>query len=101
MEFIQQNQNTLILVAGCCVALLVFGGIIGFVLQIFGFGFSIIANFIEFFFNILSGGPVAWCGCLVGLFACAGCGVLTLMVGSALQQCGTAQAVNLCRLFGY
>lgn len=100
MEFLQ-NQNTLVLLAGCCVGIFVFGGIIGFVLQIFGFGFGILINLVQTVLGVITGGPLAWCGCLVAVFACAGCGILTLTIASVIPQCGTAQAVNLCRLFGY
>ncbi|MCU0511895.1 MAG: hypothetical protein MUE40_04915 [Anaerolineae bacterium] len=101
LQELLQNSNTLILLAGCCVGLFLFGGIIGFVLQILGIGFGIVGGVLEFIVNIVSGGPIAWCGCLVLLFACAGCGGLALLIASVLPQCGTPQAVNLCRLFGY
>jgi hypothetical protein len=100
MEFLQ-NQNGLVLLAGCCVALFVFGGIIGFILQIFGFGFGIIINFVNVVLGVITGGPLAWCGCILVIFGCAGCGVVTLAVAQVLPRCGTAQAVNLCKLFGY
>lgn len=100
MEFLQ-NQNTLILLAACCIGIFVFGGIIGLILQVLGFGFGILFNLVEFVMNIITGGPIAWCGCLLMLLACAGCGIITVMIASVLPQCGTPQAVNLCRLFGY
>jgi len=70
-------------------------------------GFQIIGGFLEIFtsvfellFEVLSGGPVAWCGCLVLLFVCGGGTVLAVVLAQGLSSCGTPEAINFCTLFG-
>lgn len=95
------DLNTLLPVALCCIGILLFGGVIGFVVQFLGFGVQIIGTLLDVVMSIISGGPIAWCGCLVMLFGCAGCGFITLLLASVLPNCGTPNQVNLCRLFGF
>lgn len=85
-----------------CLGSLCVGGIaVGFVFQLLGGVVQIVGALVGVVLNVLSGGPIAWCGC--GLLLLFGCGVVSLVgwLASALPQCGTLQAVNLCRLFGY
>ncbi|NJO84724.1 MAG: hypothetical protein HC828_19465 [Blastochloris sp.] len=51
--------------------------------------------------GIAGGGPVAWCGCLLGLGVCGLCGFFALAVASLFASCGTPNAVNFCALFGF
>lgn len=79
----------------CGVGVLLFLG-----LQIIGGVFDIVSGVLGLFFDILGGGPVSWCGCLLFLVALFACGGLTLLGAQALATCGTPDAVNLCTLFG-
>jgi len=100
MEFLLSGGNTLTLVficAGLCVA----GMVILFIFQFLGGIFATLLSVLQFGIDILSGGPVAWCGCLVGILAC--CGVFGGIVFflNVARSCGTPDAVNFCRLLGY
>lgn len=92
------NNVTIIFI---CVGLCVVGLILLFILQFVGGIFAGIMSLFEVVFQVISGGPVAWCGCLVGLLVC--CGVFGVIVAfaSIFQDCGTPNAVNFCRLLGY
>lgn len=80
----------------CIIAVIIF---LGF--QFIGGALGAVLGLIELFFNILAGGPIAWCGCLVFLVICGICAFIIVNVLTILPQCGTAEAVNFCRLFGY
>lgn len=88
MEFLQDigPSQLLILALGlgvlCVVGVvLIFG--LQFILGIFGTAFS----FVNLFFDILSGGPIAWCGCLLLLGTCGVCGALTLYLINLAPTC--------------
>ena len=101
MDFLQQiDPNLIIWLTVGCGLLCVVGGVIFVVLQILGFGFEILFHVLEFFGQILAGGPIAWCGCFVFVFGCGACGLLTWALATALPNCGTAEALNICRLLG-
>lgn len=85
-----------VILAVMCVVLVVGA----FVLQALGTVFGVVFNFFEIIGSIIQGGPVSWCGCLIGVIVCAGCGVGTAVVLSLASTCGTPEAVNFCRLFG-
>ena len=87
----------LLLCCGICIVgvFLVFG------LQFIGILLEGVGHFLEVFLGILGGGPFAWCGCLVGLGILAICGLIAVAFFNVLGTCGTANQVNLCRLFGY
>ncbi len=91
--------SAVLLVVGCAV-LCVVGFILLQVLQFLGGILEFLGSFLAIFFDILSGGPVSWCGCLLGLVGLAGCCVVTLLILQSLSTCGTAQASNFCTLFG-
>ncbi len=97
----QIDIGTLISVVGCALACLTFGGILGTILHVLGMGLGIITMIINTGLHIVTGGPVVWCGCLVLMMACGGCLLFTVILTTTLPQCGTANAVNLCRFFGY
>lgn len=81
---------------GCCLL----GLILSFALQILGIVGSLLGVIFDLIGGLIGGGPVAWCGCLVAIGGLGACGLLTALVISALQACGTPQATNLCSLFG-
>jgi hypothetical protein len=83
----------LALLCGVGVVLLLATQVLGNVLELFTSVFGV-------FLNIAEGGPVSWCGCLVLMGACIGCGGFALVLAQTLSMCGTPNAVNLCGLFG-
>lgn len=91
--------GALLLAVGCvllCVVLFVILSALQFIggfLEIFG---SILGGL----FDVISGGPVSWCGCLVLIAAIVVCGGGVLLIAQSLASCGTAQAVNFCQFFG-
>lgn len=76
------------------VLLVVLLNALGGVLQIVGGVMGLILN-------VLGSGPIGWCGCLIVVGGVCGLIWLLNFVFSALPNCGTAQATNLCRLLGY
>ena len=70
-------------------------------------GLHVIGGFLHIFtsifgvvFDVLSGGPVSWCGCLVLLVVCIGVAGFAVLVAQGLSTCGTPQAINICTLLG-
>jgi hypothetical protein len=94
------EPGNLVLLALCCGLLCVGGVFLMLGLQIIGGLLDVFTSIFELFFDVLSGGPVAWCGCLVLLGGCAGIVGLGIMLSQALATCGTPQAVNFCSFFG-
>jgi hypothetical protein len=86
-------------VACACLCGILF--VLGFILQFIGGALEIVLNVFGLFFDILSGGPVAWCGCLVAMCGLCGCGFFLLSSFSLFSTCGTPEQINLCRLFGF
>ncbi|HRF96009.1 MAG TPA: hypothetical protein PLZ51_12470 [Aggregatilineales bacterium] len=68
-------------------------------LQIFGSIIDIFTGIIGAFTGILSGGPVAWCGCLFFLIVLMMCGGMALLIAGAISSCGTPNQMLFCRLF--
>ncbi len=92
-----EPQFLLLCVGGfCVVAIIIFLG-----LQVIGGALSAFLGLSELFFNVLAGGPIAWCGCLVFLAICGICAFIVVNILTFLPQCSTAEAVNFCRLLGY
>lgn len=101
MNFLQGlDGSSGLLIAVCGVLLCVGGIVLIFGVQLLGGLLNTLFGFVELFFNILAGGPVAWCGCLVFLFGCILCAALVLGILSILPTCGTEDAINLCRFLG-
>lgn len=80
--------------------LCVVGLLLGFLLQFLGIAFDVIGGILDVVFQVISGGPIAWCGCLLLIGGCGICGVFMYGVYGALQTCGTPEALNICRIFG-
>jgi len=86
---------------GGLILLLCAGGLVlAVVLPVITSLLSFVGGFLEFFLDILTGGPVAWCGCLVVVLLLVGCCGLVALAGFTLSTCGTQEAVNFCRWFG-
>jgi hypothetical protein len=89
--------NIGLILGGIClvgVVLAVVFGALTTVLQFF-------AQIFGFFAGILSGGPIAWCGCIVAIGGCIGVVILAISISTILSTCGTPNEVNFCQLFGY
>jgi hypothetical protein len=87
--------GTLLLITVGCVLLCVVGLVLMFGLQLIGTTLHTFVGLFQVFESVLSGGPVAWCGCLVLLFICA------VIVGGALVivTCNSdPNAMNFCTL---
>jgi hypothetical protein len=50
--------------------------------------------------TVLNGGPLAWCGCILLFVVCGAVAFVGIWLVSILSSCGTANAVNICQLFG-
>lgn len=94
MEFLQDIPwgTVLLITAGLCGI----GIVLAIIVQVFGF----VGNFLEIIFEVFNGGPLAWCGCLIGIFICGGCACTVAFAASVLSTCGTPNAVNFCVLLG-
>ena len=93
-----QNANLgtpVLLVLGCGV-LCVVGLLLFFGLQILGTTLHTVTGIFQLVTGVIHGGPIAWCGCLVVLFVCAG------VVGGALlfASCkASPTSMNFCLFF--
>ncbi len=83
-----------------CVVIFIIGAILGFVVNFLGSILGVIGSTFGLFTDFLAGGPVVWCGCVVGIVILALCAISIVGVGTMLSSCGTPEAINLCRLFG-
>jgi hypothetical protein len=85
----------------CAVALCGVGLVGSVLLNFFSIFLNILGGLLGLAFEVLGSGPVGWCGCavVVGL----GCGIIWLIsyLLTVIPNCGTPEAVNLCRLLGY
>lgn len=85
-----------------CVLLCGVGIVLMIALQFITGTLDVLLQFVDLFWQIVSGGPVAWCGCAVVLFGCFMCAGLSLyIVLNVLPTCGTINQVQFCTLFGY
>lgn len=85
----------LILVGLCAV------GVVAFVVvHIFGLFAGVFTGIFHVVTHLIAGGPVAWCGCLLGVIGLGACGLLAVTMVSIYSSCATTQAVNFCRFFG-
>lgn len=85
---------------GVCCALLCVGIVVlGFILQVVGGFLDIFFGFFEVFLEILQGGPIAWCGCLILIFGCIGCSGFVFFIFNASTSC-VEYRTNFCTLFG-
>jgi hypothetical protein len=94
------NSANIPLILLVCGGLCVGGVILAFVLNLLGTIFGALGSVLAFGTDIITGGPVTWCGCLVVIVLLLLCGGGLLLLASVLSTCGTPDAVNLCSLFG-
>ena len=94
------DGNNLVLLALGCVCLCGIGFVLLAGFSVVGGFFEIFSSVIEMALQIISGGPISWCGCLFVLFVCGGGTLLAIMLAQGLSSCGTPQAINFCSLFG-
>lgn len=97
MELADLNWGTVLAVCGllCC------GGfVLSVVLTFVGGAFEVVFGLLSAVMDVLSGGPSAWCGCIVVVVGCLLCSGGTVALVSLLQTCNTPDRVNLCRFFG-
>lgn len=69
-------------------------------LQFLGTIFGLLGGFLDLGIDIITGGPITWCGCLAVIMVLFICGGTVLLIGTAMGSCGTPGAVNLCTLLG-
>jgi hypothetical protein len=98
MQGIDLGNPLLIIVALC--GLCIVGIVVLVVLQVLGGALGLIGGLFEGVFELINAGPLAWCGCLVGLALLLGCGGVIWLIVSSLASCGTENAVNLCAWLG-
>ncbi|MCB9454951.1 MAG: hypothetical protein H6671_03065 [Anaerolineaceae bacterium] len=97
MDILQNvDIGTLLLLGAGLAVLCVVGMILFFGLQLIGSAFGVLIGFIELFSGVVTGGPVAWCGCLVLIAACLLC-VGTVLLYSTCTANPTA--MNFCAIF--
>src|SRR5688572_5811011 len=98
MEWLQNiDLGIVALVLG---VLCVGGAAVVIVLQVLGGVFGFVFNLFEIFGDLLTGGPIAWCGCLLFLFGCGGCACIIAFAASIFSTCSTPDAVRFCDLIG-
>ncbi len=101
MDFLQSidSSNAILIALGCaCLCGVLFVLMAG--LQVVGGVLETFLSLFGMFFDVLSGGPVAWCGCLVAVLGCVGLVGLGILLTQALSTCGTPQAINFCSIIG-
>ena len=94
------NSSNLSGILVVCGVMCVVGVGLFIALHFLGTIFGLLGGFLHLGIDIITGGPVTWCGCLVVLVVIFICGATVLLLGSAFSSCGTAQATNLCTLLG-
>ena len=100
MQFLQNiNGGTAVLVAvGLCALCL----ILPFLLTGLHFITAIIGLFTHFLSgigHIVSGGPVAWCGCLVAIGGCGFIALAVWLITTGVSNCATMlHPTNFCTL---
>jgi len=87
----------IILIAGLC-GLLCFGGFfLGIIFSVLDLVFTVVGAVIELMLTLFNTGPVPGCGCVVVLLLLFGCGICGSWYLSAVETCGTAEPIILCR----
>jgi hypothetical protein len=101
MDFSQLLQpGSIVTLVVICVIIVIIGAVLGFVVNFLGSILGVIGSTFGLFTDFLAGGPIVWCGCIVGIVLLALCAISIFGVASLLSSCGTPQAINLCSLFG-
>ncbi len=101
MELLQNIDPSLLPYIGvACALLCLILIVIGFVLQAVSGFFDVIVGLMEIVVEILQGGPVAWCGCVLLVAGLLGCSGLVFLYLNAPASCAE-HATNFCRWFGF
>ncbi|MBC7813665.1 MAG: hypothetical protein H7175_21085 [Burkholderiales bacterium] len=101
MEFLQNiDANSALTIALVCGGLCIVGVVLMFAFQFLGGALGMVGHLGGLLMNIVSGGPMSWCGCAVVIGLVIGCGGLVLIAASTLSTCGTPEAVNFCTFLG-
>ena len=87
------------LAVGCALLCLV-ALVIGFLLQALSGIFDVAVGLFGVVVDMLQGGPVAWCGCLVLLVGLAAAAGAVLLMLNAPEACAE-HPTNFCRWFGF
>jgi len=96
MNFQNVDPGTLIFIALGIGLLCVVGIGLILALQFAGNIIGTLFSFFNLFFDVVSGGPIAWCGCLLLIGACGLCGGIAYLAA----VCSGGSAMNFCLLFG-
>ena len=100
MELLQNIDPThLPYVAVGCALLCLVALVIGFLLQAVSGIFDVVVGLFGVVIDMLQGGPVAWCGCLVLLVGLAAAAGAVLLYFNAPEACAE-YPTNFCRWFG-
>ena len=101
MDLLQNiDPGLLPFIAVGCALLCVVVIVIGFLLQAVSGLFEVVFGFAELVIDILQGGPIAWCGCLLLILACAGTAGGVILLLNAPESCLT-HATHFCQWFGF
>ena len=87
-------------IAAGCALLCVVVVVIGIIMQAVSSFFDVFVGFAEVIIEILQGGPMAWCGCVLVIFACIGLAGGAFLLLNAPESCA-AHPTNFCRWFGF
>ena len=90
--------TALLLVVGLCVLCLVLPLLLSGIHVITAI-VSLFTHLIASVTHVISGGPVAWCGCLVAIGGCGLVAFATWLVVTGLANCSVYHT-NFCSLFG-
>ncbi len=100
-ELIQSlDPNNPLVLGGACALLCVIGLVLSLGMQALGGVLELFSGLAGIIMELLSGGPVAWCGCLALLALLVGGGIAAVMLVQGLAACGTPEAINFCALIG-
>lgn len=85
----------------CAVGFCALGVIGALLLNAFSILFDLVGGLLGLLWDVLTSGPIGWCGCALVVGTLCGIVWFVSFLLSVLPNCGTAEAINLCRLFGY
>ena len=101
MDLLQNiNPAHLPYIAVGCALLCLVVFVIGFILQAVSGILEIIFGAFELLINLLQGGPVAWCGCIVAFFGIAVFAGAVFLYLNAPESCA-AHPTRFCQWFGF
>lgn len=101
MNFLNNLDPNLVPYIGvCCALLCVVIFVVGFAMQVLGGFFDIFTQGLGLIFDILGGGPIAWCGCLLGIFGLIACAGFVMIILNAGSSCAV-DYTNFCQWLGF